>query len=279
MRQSAEPIHNMPTFRYLWEKQLYFYIGLCGYREISETDIFPVRLINPDGSDVIQNRSLNAVTRQTYYQLFSFGVAKHRTIPVIFRNRFTVHAELSGDIFLQKVIFPSSSYNILSDPSHYPVRYHNTPAIITADLRAGLWLFEHFSAGVKLYRDEYRISTNDDRLEQRIMNSVSTGILPYIMLWIPLESTSMKRWSARVTADFIGPGKVDKKSGVNLAELAMFRVSKERSGRATGLFIRYFNSQNNLIKESIPDFIIHNDYQVLIGINHGIGGLNTRRGR
>lgn len=278
--ESTQDISIRPAaFKHLWANQSHLNIGIFGCREVSETDIFVFRHINPNGVDFSTFESRTVTTRHGYYPLFSGGGATHHIFRINQRDNLAIHAEFSGAVFYQKIIIPSASYNTITGESHYPVYYYNTPSILEGSVRGGLWFFELLSLGTLYSQGVYHVNTGDDRMVQKDYKAKFSTIAPYTALWIPLEFTPMKRWSAKLTMDASGFGFSGNDFGLSSAEVALFRVSMRRTGRVTGFFARYFRPGATGIRDRSSGHEIEKDAQILVGVSIGSGGLNKNRGR
>jgi hypothetical protein len=153
------------------------------------------------------------------------------------------------------------------------------PSITNISVSGGLWLNELLGLGARVSRNLYSINTNDDRKEQKELDKIFVEVNPYISLWLPLEGTAMNRWCARITIEGAIHGGKNKGFSVPSAELAFFRLSKERSGRALGVFARYLRSPGIKYPDKYPFYNISQDVQFILGVSIGTGGLNRRSGR
>jgi hypothetical protein len=265
-----------PPFNALWEKQSYLYTALVGFRSVRETDLFTIRTFNPAGPDVVQVEERTVTTRQGIYPLVTVGGVIHRNRIIVNKKHLRLHAHLSGSFLHQKLLLQSTLYRPDHSADHFPVNHFNMPAITTYSLSGGLWFYEAIGAGVRGSHLRYRISTDDDRMEQRSMTRRHLLIMPYLQCLVPLNRVGMARWTGRATL-FVDPSK-DAHSTLPEGELALFRLSQQRTGRATGLFIRFLSipptSDNDF-----SAFQIHRDIQVMVGVSRGTGGHNRRGGR
>lgn len=268
-----------PGFRKLWRNQAYLNLGILGYRTVSETDVFRVRQFNPNGSDLIRFEEIEVENRQNFYPILTTGGEIRRIFPLVQKKHFAIHAEVNGMLFLQRIFVPSVSDNTVNDSSHYPVRHYNMPSITNLSLSGGLWHNEQIGLGLRISRNTYSISTDDDRMEQKSLSTTNVVVNPYFSIWLPLEFTAMKRWFCRITIDGSIPDRNNSLYTVSSAELALFRLSKERTGRATGVFVRYVRSPETKNPVKYPLYKISDDSQFIIGVSIGTGGLNRRRGR
>lgn len=266
-------------FRYLWKNHSWISLGLAGYREVSEQDLFRVRWINPSGADYNTTEEKPAVTQSALMPLFTVSAGIQRIVPIMRHPVVPLHGELSATLFFQQLVAPSAFSNHFSSPDHYDVHYRNLPLLFSGSVRAGLWIGELFSLGGAWGLHTLRINTNDDRIVQRkgAMNEMLFS--PYAQIWIPLERTLMKRWSARLIFTPVNLHKPEQPLRGYDAELLLLRVSTEKSGRVFGCFFR--TVQYLHIPEIIDDvdYVLHHDRQVLFGITFGGGGLNNNKGR
>lgn len=277
---TAEIIHAKPDFISLWSRQSTLWLGLLGSRQVSETDIFSVRWYNPNGLDFITEESYNLVTRQHFYSVLTAGYSFHRIYPLVKSNFLTMHAEVSAEILYQKLFVPSMAVNSVSSGEHYRVDYCNLPDVGNAEVLAGLWIAERVSVGAGFFVNRYSVHTADDRTVQRNYTIMKPGWLPYARVWIPLEKTPMKRWSARAGVYAYGLENSDASFRALKTELSLFRVSKQYSGRTFGIFFRslhYFSIPSP--EGDFHGYSLHSDEQYLLGISFGTGGLNLNKGR
>jgi hypothetical protein len=266
-------------FRYLWKNHSWLSVGMAGYREVSEQDLFRVRWINPSGADYNTTVEKQAITQSGIMPLVSFSAGIQRIVPILKHRVVPLHGELSASIFFQKVVAPSAFSNQFSAPDHYDVHYRNLPLLFSGSLRAGLWIGELVSLGGAWGMYMLRINTNDDRIMQRKGGMNEMLFSPYAQVWIPLENTMMKRWSARLVFSPINLHQPEAPFRGYDAELFLLRVSTEKSGRVFGCFVR--TVQYLQLPEIIDDvdYVLHHDRQVLFGITFGGGGLNNNKGR
>lgn len=253
-------------------------MGLVGYREVRETDLFSIRQFNPTGPDMLMQQEMELTTRHGLYPILTTGGAIHRNMPIYTRKALALHAHLSASLFYQKILLHSSLDNPTLTGDNYPVHHFNMPSITSFSVAGGVWVNQLISAGVELNFTSLRIKTADDRIMQKETALSRFGMHPYLQCWIPLELKRMRRWSARATAYISPPTLSNHPYWIPAAEIALFRLSKQRTGRATGLFVRFL-SQPEAAPEEYPDYQIHRDIQVLAGITLGTGGHNRRGGR
>ncbi|MFO7723703.1 MAG: hypothetical protein R6V49_10830 [Bacteroidales bacterium] len=267
------------SFKRLWPNQAYLNVALAGYREVSETDLFKIRSFNPLGPDMISKKSLEVNSRQSYYPLFTVGGSSHKILPLLTMEKIRLHFELSGDIFLQRILAPTVAENKVSDPSHYEVRYFNMPVITMGSISTGLWASERFSAGARYSWHRYSISTHDDRVTQIDVHHDSKGLVPWIGFWHPLSQSPWSRWSLKGTLDLPLFHRQKPDFLPASATLELFYLSTRHSGRVTGFFFKYLRYPEQSGFAENPDFMIHYDKQFLFGVNIGAGGWNRKGGR
>ncbi len=282
-QEESSPIVPPPSpqssFEHLWARQAYLNISIPGYREVRETDLFRIRYFNPNGPDLIVAENRDVTTRQSGYALLSAGGALNRIFPLRQYRGITLHGELSGSFIVQKIILPSWADNTIYAPDHYPVRYYNLPTFAIAGLKGGIWFYEWFSLGLGYTYTSYALKTHDDRMEQKDMRLNRHGLSFHTACWVPLEYVKLDRWHARISVE--GQDMLAERSGLFLTsmELSLFHLSKQRTGRTTGIFLRYLSVPGIKGPEQYPDYSLHHDTQVLLGVGYGIGGLNLNRGR
>jgi hypothetical protein len=264
-------------FKRLWSSQTYLNIGILGYREVSETDLFTVRSYNPSGPDIVTQQVYHPVTQQGYYPLLTIGGAYHRNLPLITKKHIRLHLEVMAGGVLQRIVAPSLFSNTYTSSDHYTIGYHQMPSLTMIEASAGLWIGELVSVGYSIQGLRYTLNTNDDRVQQKHHHFGRVFNHHYVACWIPLEKTAMKRWVLRgnVYLALIDeqPARIPK------AELMLIRLSKEKSGRTFGLFARYLTLGEFEDLQQFPDFKIHHDKQFIMGLTIGAGGLNRRGGR
>jgi len=265
-----------PPYTTLWEKQSYLHTALAGFRSVRETDIFTVRTFNPTGPDLVGAEEFTLTTRQGMHPLVTLGGATHRNLIIANKKYFRLHAHISAGLMFQKLIIPSTLDRPGHSAYHFPVHHYNMPAITTYSLSGGLWFYERVGTGFRVNHLRYRIHTSDDRLEQRSLTLQHLLVMPYITCIVPLHAVGMSRWTGRAIL-FVDPSK-DAHNTLPEGELALFRLSQQRTGRATGLFIRFL-SIPPASGDNLAGLTIHRDIQVVAGISRGTGGHNRRGGR
>lgn len=274
----SAPVPTPPSGRHLhlWPSYHNFNIGVLGYREVSETDLFTVRSFNPNGPDLVTQAEYHPVTRMGLYPLLTITGAYHRNLPLVTKEFFRLHFEYSFEGMWQRLIAPSAFNNTITSPDHYTIGYHQMPSVAMAQASTGLWLCEIISVGFSFTGLSYRINTNDDRVTAIQLTDRRVTALPYFAFWIPLEKTAMNRWSLTGRSSLSVAGSDLK---IPDAEIKFLRLSTERTGRAVGLFARYCNLGGFEDLKRFPDFKIHHDKQFMLGISMGTGGLNRTKGR
>jgi hypothetical protein len=270
---------SVPKFKFLWQKQATFSFGLLGYREVSETDLFNVRWFNPGGSDFITTQKFSPVTRQYMLPMLSIDARYQRIYPLFWDVLIPIHAEVSGELFLQHQIAPSMAMNVLYEGESYAVSCRNLPSLMYGEVMAGIWFSEMVSIGAGFYLNHYQVNTSDDRTIQQNYSLNCLGAVPYASLRVPLDFIQMQRWTAAAGVYSYHLFSKDADYRAMKTELAIYRLSQKHSGRVFGLFFRSLNHFSLPAPEADPaDYLLHYDHQYLIGFSFGTGGMNQNRG-
>ncbi len=264
-------------FQTIWEDQSYLYAGLLGIRWVKETDMFVVRRFNPSGPNTSGELTRTMNTTHGVYPLFTLGGATHRNWFLVEHSLLTLHAFASAQLLYQNILIQSHLNQPSSQDDHFPIHHFNVPSVTTASLASGLWINEMLGAGVRLSWLHYRINTNDDRLHQRESSNHSLQAMPLVKGWIPLKGVGLPRWNSQITLFF----DVAKRAHhmVPEAEIAFYKLSTTRTGRVTGLFVRFLSLPSANMGGNTGEFKIHHDKQVFAGVSIGTGGHNRRGGR
>ncbi|HRZ43112.1 MAG TPA: hypothetical protein P5228_10470 [Bacteroidales bacterium] len=272
---------SRPAFTSLWNRQLTLSVGVLGYRRVEETDLFSVRHFNPDGSDFTTSEIASPSTKQYMFAVATAAVRYHRLFPLLTQVRIPLHFESSADLFLQKIVMPSMAMNRFTIDSGYSVHYSNLPLLASGEMFAGIWMGERVSFGASGWYSLCHVKTSDDRVVQRKYTLRNAGIAPYIRLWFPLESAGLQRWSVRLEGSAYNLWDKEAPFRALKTEVAFFRLSTEKSGRAAGFFFRTLHhfAVPTPMELSSSVYAIHSDVQYVLGFSIGTGGLNRKGGK
>jgi hypothetical protein len=272
---------NESSFRFkrLWPDHSQINVALAGYREVYETDMFEVRRYNPLGPDIHSTEVRDLTSRHAYYPFVTAGASAHKIFPIRINDHLRMHLDFSGDLFFQKMITPSSFYNVVSGPTHYDIRHYNMPTIFFGSLSSGLWLSERFSAGVSYLWHQYLLETDDDRVTQLNLKLNGAGLVPWFGFWHPFENKHLSRWSVKGHLDLPLLMPFAKRFSPASATLEFLHLSTIHSGRVAGFFFKVVQYPARPGGAEFPTFSIHHDRQFLFGVNFGAGGWNRKGGR